>query len=80
MLSKSADITAEDQTYAFEQAQTDLWNTAANDTTLLNQAQETNRKPYEVNMVVSIPSIGKRYTFSNGVLQSSQLTDCISIE
>jgi hypothetical protein len=37
---------------------------------LLNQAQETNRKPYEVNMVVSIPSIGKRYTFSNGVLQS----------
>ena len=37
---------------------------------LLNQAQETTRKPYEVNMVVSIPSIGKRYTFSNGVLQS----------
>jgi hypothetical protein len=37
---------------------------------LLNQAQETNRRPYEVNMVVSIPSIGKRYTFSNGVLQS----------
>ena len=39
---------------------------------LLNQAQETNRRPYEVNMVVSIPSIGKRYTFSNGVLESSK--------
>lgn len=37
---------------------------------LLNQVQETNRKPYEVNMVISIPSIGKRYSFSGGVLQS----------
>ncbi len=37
---------------------------------LLNQAQETNRRPYEVNTVISIPSIGKRYTFSKGVLQS----------
>ena len=37
---------------------------------LLRQAQETNLKPYKVNMVISIPSIGKRYSFSNGVLQS----------
>ena len=37
---------------------------------LLRQAQETNLKPYEVQMVISIPSIGKRYTFSRGVLQS----------
>lgn len=37
---------------------------------LLRQVQETNRKPYEVNMVISVPSIGKRFTFSNGVLQS----------
>ena len=37
---------------------------------LLRQAQEVNLKPYKVQMVVSIPSIGKRYTLSNGVLQS----------
>ena len=37
---------------------------------LLRQAQEVNHKPYKVQMVVSIPSIGKRYTLSNGVLQS----------
>ena len=37
---------------------------------LLRQVQEVNMKPYKVNMVVSIPSIGKRYTFSEGVLQS----------
>ena len=37
---------------------------------LLRQVQEVNMKPYKVNMVISIPSIGKRYTFSDGVLQS----------
>ena len=37
---------------------------------LLRQAQEANLKPYEVQIVISIPSIGKRYTFSTGVLQS----------
>ena len=37
---------------------------------LLVQAQETNLKPYKVQMVISVPSIGKRYSFSNGVLQS----------
>lgn len=37
---------------------------------LLKQAQETNLKPYKVQMVISIPSIGKRYSYSNGVLQS----------
>ncbi len=45
--SKSADITAEDQTYAFEQAQGDLWNTAANDTALLSQAQERTKQLLE---------------------------------
>lgn len=43
---------------------------------LLRQAQEVNLKPYKVQMVISIPSIGKRYTFSNGVLQSfKELSD-----
>ena len=37
---------------------------------LLRQAQEVNMKPYKVQLVVSIPSIKKRYTFSEGVLQS----------
>ena len=37
---------------------------------LLRQVQEVNMKPYKVQMVISIPSIGKRYTLSNGVLQS----------
>lgn len=45
--SKSADITAEDQTYAFEQAQSDLWNTAASDTALLSQAQERTKELLE---------------------------------
>jgi hypothetical protein len=40
--------------------------------TLLKQAMETNRTIYEVNMVISIPSIGKRITYSNGVLQSAK--------
>ena len=37
---------------------------------LLRQVQETNMRPYKVQMVISIPSIGKRYSFSEGVLQS----------
>lgn len=37
---------------------------------LLRQAQEQARRPYEVQMVITVPSIGKRYTFSHGVLQS----------
>ena len=37
---------------------------------LLKQASETNMKVYECNMVISIPSIGKRYSYSNGVLSS----------
>ena len=37
---------------------------------LLKQAQETNLKPYKVQMIISIPAIGKRYSYSNGVLQS----------
>jgi len=37
---------------------------------LLRQAQETNQKPYECQMVISIPSIGKVYSLSKGVLQS----------
>lgn len=37
---------------------------------LLRQVQEVNMKPYKVQMVISIQSIGKRYTFSEGVLQS----------
>lgn len=37
---------------------------------LLKQAQETNLKTYKVQMVISMPAIGKRYSFSNGVLQS----------
>ena len=37
---------------------------------LLRQVQEVNMKPYKVQMVISIPSKGKRYTFSEGVLQS----------
>lgn len=37
---------------------------------LLRQAQEVNMKPYKVQMIISVPAIGKRYSFSNGVLQS----------
>ena len=44
---KSADITAEDQTYAFEQAQEDLKNTAASDTALLQQAQDRTKQLLE---------------------------------
>lgn len=39
---------------------------------LLRQVQEVNKKPYRVQMVISIPSIGKRYTFSEGVLHDSK--------
>jgi hypothetical protein len=39
---------------------------------LLKQAMETNQKIYPVNMVIAIPSIGKRITYSNGVLQSAK--------
>ena len=39
---------------------------------LLKQAMERNRTIYEVNMVISIPSIGKRITYSHGVLQSAK--------
>lgn len=37
---------------------------------LLRQVQEVNKKPYRVQMVIAIPAIGKRYTFSEGVLKS----------
>ena len=39
---------------------------------LLKQAMERNRTIYECNMVISIPSIGKRITYSHGVLQSAK--------
>ena len=38
--------------------------------TLLRQAMDTNRKIYECNMIINIPSIGKRYSLSKGVLQA----------
>lgn len=59
---KSADITAEDQTYAFEQAQTDLWNTAANDTTLLNQAQDRTKQLLEDYVNNIGEAFGEKYT------------------
>jgi hypothetical protein len=40
--------------------------------TLLKQAMETNRTIYECSMVIMIPSIGKRITYSKGVLQSAK--------
>lgn len=40
--------------------------------TLLKQAMETNRTIYECQMVIAIPSIGKRITYSHGVLQSAK--------
>ena len=39
---------------------------------LLKQSMEKNRKIYECTMVISIPSIGKRITYSHGVLQSAK--------
>lgn len=60
--SKSADITAEDQTYAFEQAQSDLWNTAANDTALLSQAQERTKQLLEDYVKNIGDAFGIKYT------------------
>ena len=40
--------------------------------TLLKQSMEKNRKIYECQMVISIPSIGRRITYSNGVLVSAK--------
>jgi hypothetical protein len=40
--------------------------------TLLKQSMASNRKVYECSMVISIPSIGKRITYSHGVLQSAK--------
>ena len=39
---------------------------------LLKRAMEVNRTVYTVNMVISQPSIGKRITYSTGVLQSAK--------
>ena len=39
---------------------------------LLKQSMEKNRKIYECTLVISLPSIGKRITYSNGVLQSAK--------
>lgn len=38
--------------------------------TLLRQSMDVNRKIYECNMIINVPSIGKRYSLSKGVLQS----------
>lgn len=40
--------------------------------TLLKQSMEKNRKIYPCQMVISQPSIGRRITYSNGVLQSAK--------
>ena len=40
--------------------------------TLLKQSMEKNRKIYECQMVISIPSIGRRITYSKGVLVSAK--------
>lgn len=39
---------------------------------LLKRAMEVNHTIYPVNMVISQPSIGKRITYSTGVLQSAK--------
>jgi hypothetical protein len=39
---------------------------------LLKRAMEVNRTVYPVNMVISQPSVGKRTTYSTGVLQSAK--------
>lgn len=39
---------------------------------LLKQAMEKNRKIYECQMVIAQPSIGRRITYSTGVLQSAK--------
>lgn len=38
--------------------------------TLLRQSMDVNRKIYECNMIINVPSIGKRYSLSKGVLES----------
>lgn len=40
--------------------------------TLLKQSMANNRKIYECSLVISIPSIGRRITYSKGVLQSTK--------
>lgn len=60
--SKSADITAEDQTYAIGKAQEDLWNTAANDTTLLKQAQDRTQRLLEDYVKNIGDAFGIKYT------------------
>lgn len=40
--------------------------------TLLKQSMANNRKIYECSLVISIPSIGRRITYSKGVLQSAK--------
>lgn len=42
--------------------------------TLLKQSMETNRKIYPCTMIISLPSIGKKITYSNGVLQTAKET------
>lgn len=39
---------------------------------LLEQSMQKNRKVYPCQMVITQPSIGKRITYSNGVLQSAK--------
>lgn len=40
--------------------------------TLLKQAMETNHTVYPCDMVISLPALGKRITYSTGVLQSAK--------
>lgn len=40
--------------------------------TLLKQSMASNRKIYECSLVISIPSIARRITYSKGVLQSAK--------
>ena len=39
---------------------------------LLKQSMEKNRTIYDCSMVITLPSIGKRITYSHGVLQSAK--------
>lgn len=39
----------------------------------LIRAMRTNRSVYEVTMVISVPAVGKVYTYSNGVLKTGKL-------
>lgn len=60
--SKSADITAQDQTYALGQAQEDLMNTASNDTALLKQAQDRTKQLLEDYVENIGEAFGIKYT------------------